>query len=97
MTVKELFSIKYRYWLKNMTSREWENIKFYAEAKNMSIPDYMLLCLEITEDDIKNYGGYKTDLYAEIKEMHSAKFLASNCHRQEHGHIDKWWLTKKRT
>lgn len=91
MKVYETLWKKYREWLKRMTKREWENIKVYAKAKKMSIPDYMMLCLEITETD------YKQDnvLRSEIWNMHKEKLLASNKHRQEHGHIDRFWLTKR--
>ena len=30
MTAFEMFKDKYEQWLKNMTAREWENIKYYA-------------------------------------------------------------------
>ena len=91
MTVYETFLEKYREWLQRMTKREWENIKVYAEAKNMSIPDYMMMCLEITESDYKRDTG----LRAELWKMNAEKLLASNKHRQEHGHIDRFWLTKR--
>lgn len=95
MTVKEMLDIKYREWLKNIRRREWENVNIYAEAKKMHVAEYMYMCLEITEQDIKNNGGYNGELYSDLKQMHEKKLLASNQHRQEHGHVDKWWLTKK--
>lgn len=95
MTVKEIFDKKYREWLKTITKASWENCKCYAAAKNMHIAEYMYMCLEITENDIKTNGGYNSDFYREICEAHKKKLLASNRHRQEHGHVDKWWFTKK--
>lgn len=91
MTANEMLMKKYREWLQNMTKREWENIKVYAEAKKMSIPDYMMMCIEITERDYKQDAELRADLW----NMHAEKLLASNKHRQEHGHIDRFWLTKK--
>ena len=44
----------------------WENCKYYATAKNMHIAEYMYMCLEITENDIKANGGYNSDFYREI-------------------------------
>lgn len=95
MTVFEMFEEKYREWLKNMSAVEWKAIKRNAEAKGMSIPDYMMLCLEITHDDIKRNGWYSGEFFRELDEMHKSKLVASNKHRQEHGHITKYWLTKK--
>lgn len=95
MTVKEILDNKHYEWVKSMSQREWENCKAYAAAKNMLLVEYVYMCLEITENDIKANGGYGSDFYKEIRKMHEKKLLASNCHRQEHGHIDKWWLTKK--
>ena len=91
MTANEMFLQKYREWLQRMTKREWQNIKVYAEAKKMSIPDYMMMCLEITESDYKK----DTELRDELWKMNAEKLIASNKHRQEHGHINRFWLTKK--
>lgn len=85
---------KYGEWLKRIYKREWENIQSYASARGMHPAEYMYMCLEITANDIKaNWGN--GELYAEIDRMHKQKLLASNKHRQEHGHITKYWLTKK--
>lgn len=95
MTVKEMLDNKYGEWLKKINKREWENIQFYASAKGMHIAEYMYMCLEITEFDIRANGGYGGELFAEVDGMHKQKMLASNKHRQEHGHVTKYWLTKK--
>ena len=94
MTVAECFKSKYVSWLKNMRGFEWESIKYYAERNKRTIPEHMMMCLEITENDIRK-EGWNSDFYAEIKALHKAKLLASNQHRQEHGHVTKFWLTAK--
>lgn len=93
MTVYEMFQSKYEQWLKNITKREWENIKVYAESKKMSIPDYMMMCLEITINDASPQKN--ADVYWELIEMHKNKLVASNRHRQAHGQVNAFWLTKK--
>lgn len=95
MKVTEMLDKKYREWLQKITKREWENIQYYASAKGMHPAEYMYMCLAITEGDIKANGGYGGELFTEIDSMHKQKMLASNKHRQEHGHITKYWLTKK--
>lgn len=95
MTVFEMLDIKYREWLKNMNEREWEKLKEEAEYYNKHIAEVMYMHLEITEYDIKKNGGYNGELWKEIKEMHANKLLASNQHRQYHGKVDCYWLTKK--
>lgn len=95
MTVKEILDKKYSDWLKNIRKREWENIQYYASANGMHPAECMYMNLEITEFDIKANGGYAGELFNEIDSMHKQKLLASNKHRQEHGHITKYWLTKK--
>ena len=57
MTIKEIFDTKYREWLKNINKTSWENCKAYASEKNMHIAEYMYMCIEITENDIKENGG----------------------------------------
>lgn len=93
MTAYEMMYSKYREWLQRMTKREWENIKAYAEAKKMSIPDYMMMCIELTENDANPRKN--AEVYFELIEMNNNKLIASNRHRQEHGHINRFWLTKK--
>lgn len=93
MTAFEMFKQKYEEWLKNMTKREWENIKAYSSAKKMSIPDYMMMCLEITENECNPRKN--RDAYIELIQMNKDKLIASNRHRQYHGKVDAFWLTKK--
>ena len=93
MTAYELFQSKYEHWLKTISKREWENVKYYAEAKKMSIPDYMMMCIEITINDANPRKN--ADAYWELIKMNEDKLVASNRHRQYSGKIDAFWLTKK--
>lgn len=95
MTIAELLKNKYETMLKNMNARTWQNIKARSEYENKHAAEIMYMMIEITEFDIKANGGYNSELYNELRTMHKNKLLASNMHRQEHGHVDKWWLTKK--
>lgn len=95
MKAAEMFEQKYRELLKNMNGVTYRNFKARAECENKHLAELMYMALEITEHDIKSNGGYGGELYADLQEMHKAKLLASNKHRQEHGHIDRYWLTKK--
>lgn len=93
MTVKELFENKYREKVANITAREWERVKQDAECKKMHPAKYMFLCLEITEKDLRANGMFYFG--SELEELHKAKCISSNRHRQERGHIDRYWLTEK--
>ena len=93
MTAFEMFKQKYEAWLKKMTKREWENIKACAAANQMHIPNFMLMCLEITEHEANPRKN--ADVYWELIQMNKNKLIASNRHRSESGHIDRYWLTKK--
>ena len=93
MTVKEMFEKKYRERMANISKREWENIKVYAEAKKMSIPQYMIMCLEITTNDANPRKN--AEVYWELIQMNKDKLVASNRHRQASGQIDAFWLTRK--
>lgn len=93
MTAYEMFLNKYKERLKNMSKKEWENIKYYAEAKQMSIPDYMAMCLVITEHEVNPRKN--AEVYSELIKMNKEKLVASNRHRQYHGKVDAFWLTKK--
>lgn len=94
MTVNEMLVKKYREWLTNMTEFEWKQIKYYADREHHTIPEHMFMCLEITEHDIRK-EGWNSEFYRELDAMHKEKLFASNKHRQEHGHVTKYWLTKK--
>lgn len=95
MTVAKMFDQKYRELLKSMNSVTYRNFKARADCEGKHMAELMYMTLEITEQDIKAHGGYGGELYAELNNMHKAKQLASNKHRQEHGHVDRYWLTKK--
>ena len=95
MTVKEFFEVKYREKMANITKREWERVKENAENNKMHPAQFMFMCFEITANDIKNNGGWYGELHSDLLQMHAQKLVASNKHRQEHGHIDRYWLTKK--
>lgn len=95
MTVAELFNEKYRAWLKEMPYPTWRILEREAKDHNRTLPEEMYFRLEITQFDIKRQGGYKSELYANIEQLHKEKILAANIHRQEHGHVDRYWLTKK--
>lgn len=92
MTVKEMFETKYKEYMVTINRRAWENAKFYAEQKRIPVHKFILLTIEVTETDLKKcgirYGG-------ELERLHKEKCVASNRHRQEHGHIDRYWLTEK--
>lgn len=92
MTVKEMFEAKYKEHMATINHRAWENAKFYAEHKGMAVYHYIMLSLEVTETDLKRWG---VSYGGELEQLHNAKCIASNRHRQEHGHIDRYWLTKK--
>lgn len=92
MTVKEMFETKYKEHMATISRRAWENAKFYAEHNKMPVYKFILLSIEVTEADMKRFGvGYS----GELEKLHKAKCIASNRHRQEHGHIDRYWLTEK--
>ena len=91
MKVAEILNEKYMEALKTMNASTWANIK----AQPMHPAQYMYMSFEITVNDIKANGGYTGELWQEISEMHKAKLLASNSHRQYSGHVTAYWLTKK--
>lgn len=93
MTVKEMFENKYRERMANMTEREWKRATENAEYRKMHVSKYILLSLEITEKDFYDNGIYYYG--GELENLHKQKLIASNRHRQEHGHVTVYWLTKK--
>lgn len=93
MTVKEMFEVKYKEYMANINRRAWENAKFYAEYKKMPVHKFVMLSIEITEADLKNWGVVYCG--GELEELHKAKCIASNKHRQERHHVDRYWLTEK--
>lgn len=95
MTVKEFLNEKYLNKMKNISEREWKCVQEAAACKKVHPAEILYRSFEITQNDIKANGGYNGELWNDIKDMHSKKLLASNKHRQEHGHIDRYWLTAK--
>lgn len=93
MTAFEFFKQKYEEWIKKMTKREWERINECAELQKMTIPNYMMMCLAITENEANPHKN--VDIYWELIQMNKDKLVASNRHRQYHGKVNAFWLTKK--
>ena len=92
MTVKEMFETKYKEYMKTISHKAWENAKFYAEYKKIPVYKFIFLSIEVTEFDMKKYG---VQYNGELEKLHKEKCIASNRHRQEHGHVDRYWLTEK--
>lgn len=93
MTVREMFETKYKERMATINRRGWENAKFFADRKHWPVHKVVLLAVEITEADLKKWG---VSYYgSELEDLHKAKGVASNRHKQEHGHLDRYWLTEK--
>ena len=92
MTVKEMFEAKYKEYMATINRTTWKNAQFYAEHKGIPVYQQIMLSIEITEADLKKWG---VSYSGELEAMHKAKYVASNRHRQEHGHIDRYWMTDK--
>lgn len=95
MTVKEFLEIKYREKMLTITEREYRRLKEYCQLTKKHPAEVVYMAFEITENDINQNGGWNGELYKDLSQMHQQKLVASNKHRQEHGHIDRYWLTKK--
>ena len=94
MTALEMFKQKYKEFMQRVKAREWEIINANAEAKKMTIPDYIMLnCIVITINDANPRKN--ADAYFELIRMNNDKTVASNRHRQYYGKVDAFWLTKK--
>lgn len=93
MTVKEMFENKYREKMANITEREWKIAKACAEAEKIPVAELIIRGFEITEKDFYNNGIYYYG--GELEKLHKQKLIASNRHRQEHGHVTVYWLTAK--
>lgn len=93
MTVKEMFENKYREKMKNITEREWKRVQETAAHLNVPVDRVILCGFEITEKEFYNNGIYYQG--GELEALHKLKCIASNRHRQEHGHITVYWLTVK--
>lgn len=96
MTVKTCLEDKYKAFMLKVNCITWRNIKEKAEFKKCNPAEIVFAdYLSITEEDIKKHGGWGSEFHLEIKRMHEQKLLASNIHRQYHGRVVAYWLTKK--
>ena len=95
MTVKKFFEDKYRNAMLNMDERKWARLKAEAEFYKKNPSEIMYMGFEITAYDIKTNGGYNSEFYLDIKDMHERKLLASNKHRNYSGKVEAYWLTPK--
>ena len=94
MTVKEMFENKYREFMQNVTERTWAIIKEKAEYKKCNPAEIIFReYLVITENEVNPRKN--AEVYFELIEMNKNKLIASNRHRQYHGKVDAFWLTKK--
>jgi hypothetical protein len=93
MTVKEMFENKYRERMATITEREWKRAKEDAEYKKMPIAQFIMMCLEITENDCNPRKN--ADAYWEMIEMNKNKLVASNRHKSDCRNPTRFWLTKK--
>ena len=60
----------------------------------MTIPDYMIMCLEITENDCNPRKN--ADTYWELIKLNKDKLIASNRNGfKSPREINRFWLTKK--
>lgn len=91
--VKEMFEIKYMEVMANITPIAWKNAKFYAEQKHIPVHQEIMMGIEVTQHDLTKWGVFYYG--TELERLHKAKCIASNRHRQEHGHVDRYWLTPK--
>ena len=93
MTVKEMFEAKYKEYMANINRREWGNAVRCANHYGMPVYEVIMKSIEVTEFDL---ARWRTRYYGtELEQLHKAKCIASNRHRQEHGHLDRYWLTDK--
>lgn len=95
MTAIELLYQKYCEKLKRINATAWANVERTAKEMKQHPAQVMYMDLIISVNDIREHGGFTGELYADIDRMHRAKLLASNKHRQYHGQVTQYWLTKK--
>lgn len=93
MTVKEMFENKYREKMANITEREWKHAKEDAEYRKMPVAEFIMRCLEITENDCNPRKN--ADVYWELIEMNKNKLIASNRHKSDYKTLTRFWLTPK--
>ena len=93
MTVKEMFEAKYKERMATIDKRTWEYAVRWANDNGKPVHEIVMMSIEVTQLDLKRWGVsyYGT----ELERLHKAKCIASNRHRQEHGHVDRYWLTDK--
>ena len=93
MTVKEMFEAKYKERMATIDRREWDGVVRSANHFGMPVYEVVMKSIEVTEFDL---ARWRVVYYgSELEQLHKAKCIASNRHRQEHGHIDRYWLTEK--
>lgn len=93
MTVKEMFEKKYREKMANITENEWGMATEWAKYYKKHPAEYVMRNLEITEKDFYDNGIYYHG--GELETLHQLRCIASNRHRQERGHVTRYWLTHK--
>lgn len=94
MAAYEMFKQKYLEFMQRVNAKAWESIKANAESKKMAIPDYIMLnCIAITINDASPRKN--ANVYWDLIQLNNEKAVASNRHRQYHGKVDAFWLTKK--
>lgn len=93
MTVREMFEAKYKECMAIINRREWDRAVRCAALMGMPVYEYMMRSIVVTQFDLAKWGVsyYGT----ELEQLHKAKCIGSNRHRQEHGHVDRYWLTQK--
>ena len=93
MTVKEMFETKYKEHMATINRREWDGAVRCANRLGMPVYEVIMKSIEVTEFDL---ARWRVCYYGtELEQLHKAKCIASNRHRQEHGHVDRYWLTEK--
>ena len=93
MTVKEMFETKYKEHMATINRRAWDTAVLCATDMGIPVHEYIMMTIEVTQFDLAKWRAFYHG--TELEELHKAKCIASNRHRQEHGHIDRYWLTAK--
>ena len=93
MTVKQMFENKYREKMANISKKEWERAIEWAAYHKKNPAEYVLRNIEITAKDFYDNGIYYDG--GELEKLHISRYIASNRHRQERGHVTCYWLTQK--
>ena len=88
-----MFEAKYKEYMATINRREWDNAVRCANHYGMPVYEVIMKSIDVTEFDLERW---RTHYYGtELEQLHKAKCIASNRHRQERGHIDRYWLTDK--